>query len=163
MKEKLKSSRGLTLVEMLCAVAVLTLLVLILNSGFHLALTSYRNLTIRSETALLLSTLSNALADDLRYARDIKTSTDDRLISYSSDSYNGDKNSTSLEVDSDTGYVTANGMRILPAGAYGNGAYRVAKLDITWREGLFTLTLAVSQTGGTVSAETEFTVRSLSG
>ena len=72
MRKKLSRSEGLTLVEMLAAVVILVLLGLILNAGLHMALNSYRTMCAQSETELLLSTLLNTLADDLRYASDVE-------------------------------------------------------------------------------------------
>lgn len=165
MREKLRDEQGLTLVELLCTVAILILLGLVLNTGLQMAMRSYQDMTAQSEVQMLLSTLSDALADDLRYATDVHTDADGKLQSYSSDSYG----IASLKIDSSNGQVMANGKRVLPAGAYGNGAYRAAPrdgsddLDVTYDNGFFKVKLKVEQTNGTVSAMTEFTVRCLNG
>ena len=52
MKKKLKSSAGFSLVEMLCAVAVLMLLCVMLNSGLSAAMKTYYDLTAEAETPL---------------------------------------------------------------------------------------------------------------
>lgn len=165
MREKLRDEQGLTLVEMLCAVAILILLGLMLNTGLQMAVRSYQDITARSEVQLLLSTLSDALADDLRYARDVETEDDGTLLRYSSDSYNSG-GQASLEIGGN-GQVTAGGKRVLPSGAYGNGAYVVKSMKITYESqaggSFFTVQLKVGQTEGEISAETEFTVRCLSG
>lgn len=174
MRKKLRSERGLTLVELLCTVVILMLLGLMLNTGLQMAMRSYQDMTAQSEVQMLLSTLSDALADDLRYATDVTTKSDTEsgqklLDCYSSDSYGS---SSSLTIDN--GQVMANGKRVLPAGAYGNGAYKLADddedgngcadgLEITYADGLFKVKLKVEQTNGTVSAGTEFTVRCLNG
>ena len=67
-RKKLKDIGGLTMVEMLCAVIILVLLVLMMNTGMHMAVRNYYSLTSESETELLLSSLTDALADKLRYA-----------------------------------------------------------------------------------------------
>lgn len=67
MKEKLENAGGLTLVEMLCAVAILVLLCLLMSTGMQMAVRSYDRLTAESETRLLLGSLSDALIDKLRY------------------------------------------------------------------------------------------------
>lgn len=166
MRDKLRNEQGLTLVEMLCAVIILILLALMLNTGLQMAVHSYRDITARSEVQLLLSTLSDALADDLRYARDVVTDSGGTLMSYSSDSYN-DGGRASLEINSDSGQVMAGGKRVLPAGAYGNGAYRVREMNITYETradgSFFTISLKVGQAEGDISAGTEFAVRCLSG
>ena len=64
MRKKLDSSGGFTLVEMLCAVAILTLLCLMLGTGMQAAMETYREITAESETQLLLNTLVDANADD---------------------------------------------------------------------------------------------------
>ena len=56
MRKKLNSESGLTLVEMLCAVAILVLLVLLLSTGMQMALRTYRDIVAQSEVDLLLST-----------------------------------------------------------------------------------------------------------
>lgn len=68
MRKKLRNAGGLTLVEMLCAVAILVLLCLMMNTGMRMAVKSYDRLTVESETKLLLGSLSDALIDKLRYA-----------------------------------------------------------------------------------------------
>lgn len=49
MRKKLNSESGLTLVEMLCAVAILVLLVLLLSTGMQMALRTYRDIVAQSE------------------------------------------------------------------------------------------------------------------
>ena len=73
MKKKLKSSAGFSLVEMLCAVAVLMLLCVMVNTGLSVAMKTYFDLTAESETQLLLNTLTDAIAGELRYAHETKT------------------------------------------------------------------------------------------
>lgn len=168
MRRKLRSERGLTLVELLCTVVILMLLGLMLNTGLQMALRSNQDMTAQSEAQLLLSTLSSALADDLRYATNVEPKAGGELISYDSDSYGS---GASLKIDPSSGQVLANGKRVLPGGAYGNGAYEVVPrdgspdkaLDITYADGLFRIKLKVKQVNGEISAETEFTVRCLNG
>ena len=163
MKQKLRDNSGLTLIEMLCAVALLVLLVLILNTGLELSLRSYRDLTAEAETQLLLSTLADALADDLRYARDVAVDADGKVTFNSG---------AALGVN-DRGQLTSGGKLVLPPGAYGDGgyaddgskkgAYEVGEPGVSYDSGCFTIKLEVSQMGGGISAQAEFTVRCLNG
>lgn len=73
--KKIHDQRGFTLVEMMAAVLVLILLILLLNTGLNLAIKSYRDMTAEAETQLLLSSVSDVLSDELRYARDIVLTT----------------------------------------------------------------------------------------
>lgn len=156
MRRKLREESGLTLVEMLCAAAVLILLGLMLNTGMQMAVRSYRTMIARSETQLLLFTLADALSDDLRYAQEVETGAGEELLSYQ-DASGG---TVSLSVGTD-GQAYAGDKRVLPPGAYGKGAYEVQEMDIRFDGDCFAVTLKVGQREGEVSAETALTVRCL--
>lgn len=83
---RLRDSGGFTLVELLAACVVLILLGLILSAGLSVAAKSYHDVTAESEAQLLLSTLADAVMDDLRFARDLELNGSE-LVSYTSDSY----------------------------------------------------------------------------
>lgn len=130
MTRKWKDSRGLTLVEMLCAVVILVLLGLLINTGLQLAVHSYQDVTAQEELELLAASLSDALADDLRYAKTpIKAASGDTLLEYHSERYNiSGTTSTKLSIGKgeenggkDKGQLYANDYRVLPSGAYGSG------------------------------------------
>lgn len=162
MKKKLKDNGGLTLVEMLCVIPILMLLCLLANTGFNMAVDSLRERTAGSETQLLLSSLSNALADKLRYC----VVTEDT---------SGGTNWSIGEVEVTDGKVTVGGKKLLFDGAYGNdgtyGAdtrYTVETAEVTAATGgprpIFTVKLKVRGTPEVtkhIEAETTFTVRCL--
>ena len=155
MKKKLKSSAGFSLVEMLCAVAVLMLLCVMLNSGLSVAMKTYFDLTAEAETQLLLNSLTNAIAGELRYAHEAGGAEDGGLT------YNGGHPLTLNESD---GHVYAGGVELLPqadaatgrGGAYKNGDYQVKVMDIGYDRdtACFTLKLEVGWKDGGVSAKT---------
>lgn len=166
MKKKLSSRKGFSLVEMLAATMVLVLLVLILNVGLNLSVKSYRTMTAESETQLLLSSVTNVLSDELRYARDIVTKTEatedteglsgnlDRFLSVSY----GRNTALSLK----EGQLYANGKRMLAAGAYGNGTYQIERLKITYDEQAETFALEIKVSGvDDITAETALSIRPL--
>jgi len=151
MREKLKDSGGVTLVEMLCAVVILILLGLMLNTGLQMAVKSYREITAESETQLLLNSLVDAIAGELRCAHEVTGSG-------AGFTYNGGR-SLSLS----DGQVVVDGQQLLPTdkngkgGAYHGGAYRVTEMNITYDkdESCFTITdLRVEWKNGNISAET---------
>lgn len=156
MRRKLRETAGLTLVEMLAAVAVLVLLGLMLNTGIQMAVRSYRTMIACSEVELLLSTLADALGDDLRYAQEVETDDGGRLKTYQDAS--GD--TVSLVIGPD-GQVYAGDKRVLPPGAYGRGAYVVKTMDIGFAEECFNVALEVGQKTGEISGERTLTVRCL--
>lgn len=127
MRKKLKDSGGLTMVETLCAVAILVLLCLMMNTGIHMAVTNYRALTSESETRLLLSSLSDALADKLRYCVVYV----DESGAYESCFVGGVRSEDAIKVDDnhrlkvtvkdpDGGPGAKKDVDLLPEGAYGN-------------------------------------------
>lgn len=156
MRRKLREKSGLTLVEMLAAVAVLILLGLMLNTGMQMAVRSYRTMIAHSEVQLLLSTLADALGDDLRYAQEVETDAGGKLRTYQDAS--GD--TVSLVIGPD-GQAYAGDKRVLPPGAYGRGAYEVKTMEIGFAEECFTVALEVGQKTGEISDERTFMVRCL--
>lgn len=161
MRKKLNSESGLTLVEMLCAVAILVLLVLLLSTGMQMALRTYRDIVAQSEVDLLLSTAVDAIADDLRYAQDVSKS--GANFTYTSDSFGKDASIIVSGDEKSKGQIMVGGMRLLPTGAYGlNRAYEVAEMkinpggldDSAAKEITFTINLTVKTTDGRISAAT---------
>lgn len=162
MKKKLKDSSGLTLVEMLCATAILVLLCLMLNSGLSMAIKTYQGITAESETQLLLSSLSDALADKLRYCVVYTDGTDPTGLSI------GD-----IAAPEPEGMVLVGGKELLPDGAYGNpdgfykGNYQVTMGSTALKDiyqpdtNSFTITLTVKDVNLGISKTTELTVRCL--
>ena len=155
--KKLRNRQGVTLVEMTVAAGVLALLGLVLHTGLFMAQDSYNKMVEESESRLLLSTLSNLLSDELRYARKVVTNDEGVLQRYTS--INHGRNTT-LSI-SQEGQLEANNRRMLSSGAYGNGVYRIEDFIVTYdADSVFQVTLKV--TGDhTISKETSFSVRCL--
>lgn len=167
MRKKLKDTGGLTFVELLCAVCILVLLCLMMSTCLNMAVNSYRSITAESETELLVSSISDALADKLRYC----------VMTETPGGYTCSIGEVGLDTD---GRVTVTGSdpsdvrQLLPDGAYGAsgdfamgyiGKYKVTTLDITpsvsGTEVTFEIKLEVQQVSGSIGAEREFTVRCL--
>lgn len=166
MKRKLRSGKGLSLVETLAAVVILLLLGLLLNAGLRMAAGSYFELTARSETGLLLSTAGNALTDELRFADNVRLEGEGCV--YDSSSFGMDSR---LVLQDGQIYVrSASGegggeepKRLLPPGAYRWGEYQVTELKIVYHEesACFDVVLEVKEAEGDIGAKAEFTVRCL--
>lgn len=154
MRQKLKNASGFSLVEMLCAVAVLMLLCVMLNSGLSAAMKTYFDLTAEAETQLLLNSLTNAIAGELRYAHEAASGADGKPA------YNG---GSTLRLGQD-GQVYVGDKELLPkekdstkrGGAYKNGDYQVDTMDITYDQATacFNLELKVSWKNSGISAQT---------
>lgn len=70
--KKLKSKSGMTLLEILVSLLILTLLVTAMGTGMHSAMRVYREARFESESAALAGIINTALGDILRHAEDIK-------------------------------------------------------------------------------------------
>ena len=69
---KLKDKKGLTLVEMLCTVAILVLVSMVMVLGVQLGVRSYAKSVSYSEAQVLCSTLTTTISDELRYSGTLK-------------------------------------------------------------------------------------------
>lgn len=159
MRKKLRDSSGLTMVETLCAAAILVLLCLMMNTGIHMAVTNYRTLTGEAEAQLLLSSLSDALADKLRYCVVTESKVPPQSIG-------------EVRVSTDH-QVTVGGDKLLPEGAYGEPKadgtrrYQVTDASVTeppyavGAKPVFTVRLEVKDTQTNLSKEANLTVRCL--
>ena len=169
LRNKLRARKGLTMVEMLAAVVVLTLLCLALNSGMNVAMHAYRTMVAEAETQTLLSTASTAIVEELRYAKPTDFS-GNTLTQYTSAHYG---QYASIDINNKGELVVRNatdsvdGHPVLSSGVYGkSGVYKLSFGDdgITYDPAtkLFTFTLRAEQKD-LASAEETFTVRCLNG
>lgn len=161
MRKKLKSTSGLTFVEMLCATGILFLLVLMMSTGMQMALASYRTHTGDAETQLLLNSLTDALADKLRYC--VVTKKAGGTV----------ENSIGVVAVDANGHVTVGGKELLSEGAYGEKntdskrRYQVTEASVTssgytvGTQPVFTVTLKAEDTQTGISKGTMLTVRCL--
>lgn len=160
LRQKLKSSRGLTLVEMVAAAGVLALLGMMLNTGLFMAQDSYNKMTGEAESQLLLSTLTNLLSNELRYARDVETDGSGKLQRYTSVNYG---RNTTLSLNENK-QLEANSRQMLSGGSYGNGAYEITDWSITYSPDTYMFEVDLTVSGHySISNHTEFSVRCLNG
>lgn len=164
MRGKLNNQQGLTLVEMLCAVIILILLGLILNTGLQLSVKAYDDMTAETETELLLSTAADSLADVLRFAERAETKLDG-TVKFVHPSFGAGTDGSGIEVSVDgDGKLLVGGKQLLPPGAYRNGIYVIADdMELTYSEttGCFTVKLRAKEKDGEIFAEQTFTVKCL--
>ena len=165
MRKKLREEAGLTLMELMAATMILTLLVMILGSGLQMVLNTYETMIAHSETEILLSTAVDTLADDLRYAWEVGDSNDENVsFIYNSDSYG---NETQLRLSDDGKLMAEVGekkLRVLASGVYGSRLaykeYQVTQLNIDYtrndetHEIIFTIVMTVGTADGSISAST---------
>ena len=135
MRKKLKDTGGLTMVEMLCAVAILVLLCLMMNTGISMAVKSYQDITAESETQLLLSSLSDALADKLRYCVVTDNGDGSYTTSIGAVTVSPAPPDPTAPSAIPEGVVLVGGNRLLPDSAYGDsGGGYIGKYTVTEAE-----------------------------
>lgn len=71
LKSKLGGKRGFSLTELLITIVVLALLTVAINVGIGGAGIAYKKITLSSEASVLVSTVSEAVSDELSYATKI--------------------------------------------------------------------------------------------
>lgn len=131
--KKLRSRRGMTLTEVLVALLILSLVTVGVAAGVSASLRVYRQATESSDAQMLVSTLSTALMDELRYARDI-SGTD--TPTFTSDTFG----ESSLVGVAD-GRITVGGQKLLSDAAY--AGLRVKTVEVTYADGVFHVELTV--------------------
>ncbi len=75
MKEKLRSSRGMTLTELLVALAIMSLIGVSMTVGINSAVKVYRDATRVYEAETLCGTILTYLEDEFRFGRNIRNKT----------------------------------------------------------------------------------------
>lgn len=155
LKHKLASRRGVTLSEMLVTVAILGLVTLAVSVGISSALRVYNQSVTLSDAQTLTSTLTQAIMDELRYARDIKTNEEGALSSYTSMDYGLN---AAFSADAEQ-HITVGGKALVGSGAYaGLGAGAEISYDSSTR--CFTVKLTIFQGTEALRLNT-FSVRAL--
>lgn len=157
LKRKLRARAGMTLTELLAAIAIMALLGTAISVGTSAALRVYRASTAVSEAGVLKSTLAAAIMDELRYATDIDAGASP--VTYRSATYG--KN-VSITVDSE-GRLLVKGDSIKePQPLVGSKTYTsgltVKALDIVYGEGVFTVTLTVGDADGELTSTAAFKI-----
>ncbi len=122
LKNKLKKSKGFSLVELLFSIIILMLSTTVIIQCFNLGLGNVIRETRASEAQLLCSALTSSLQNELTYARDITLSDDKKtLVSYFSSSR---RMGADMEIAVDNGEIiirnTENAADIYPLVASSN-------------------------------------------
>lgn len=129
---KLRSRQGMTLTEVLVALLILSLVTVGVAAGVGASVRVYRQAAEASDAQMLTSTLSTALMDELRYARDIQADG-----SFTSDTFG---EGSSVEVSD--GRITVGGEKLLSDAAYA-GLRVKDSITVTYAGGVFHVELTV--------------------
>lgn len=162
--EKRRFQKGFSLMEVLAATLVLLLIASALAVGIPASLSTYQQVTATAEATTLLSTLSQSLADELRYAQNIKLQSDlHTLSSFTSAVYgqgikpvalNGFIQMEHTALLAGEGTIDTTNYPLLSEAVYTKGL-QASIGDITYAENTFSLNLAVYLPANTINANTE--------
>lgn len=152
---KLRTRRGMTLTEILAAVLILALVAAGTAAGVGTSLRIYRQSVALSDAQTLSATLSIALMDELRYAREPGGT---GPATFTSSTF-GPKVSVGAN---DDGRVTVGGRELIGSGAYA-GLTADAGVYYTADTGLFSVTVKVCRADSDLIRQVSFSVRPLNG
>lgn len=159
MKHKRKA--GMTLVELLCALAVLLLLSAVMVLGVSLGVRHLDRSMAGSEAQVLCATLRTAVSDELRYAGFLYYDDGGQLTGFFSQNYGGEMASTGFETD-ENGQILLGGQRLLPKKAYPHGLRARVTLSYDQATRLFSATVTVTDRNDSAElAKTAFQVKKL--
>lgn len=155
LKRKLRSRAGMTLTELLAAMAVLALLGTAIGAGTSAATRVYRQSTTFSEAAVLASTLTEAIADELRYATGLPETDTPDDPSFTSQTY-GKGVSITNGIDDDAGHLMIGSHALVGSRTYTSGL--TAVVDIEWKDKAFDVTLTINDASAVKQKEAKFSI-----
>lgn len=158
MKQKKKA--GLTMVELLCALAVLLLVAACMVVGVSLAVRSYDRSLASSEAQVLCATLQTTVSDELRYSGTLFYDQTGRLTGFFSQEHGGEDAKDGFQTD-ENGQILLGGTKLLPKKAYPHGLRAAVTVDYDRATRLFSVTVTVTDAQGTELSSTSFQVEKL--
>ncbi len=154
--QKLRSRLGMTLAETLTALAVFAILSVALVVGTTAAWKVYQKAVVASEARTLQSTLIQSLADELRYARNIRQQ-DGGTVVFDSEVFG-----MGVSVTASDGKIQIGTYDLLPEKTYTKGLK--ASAEVAYENGVFTVTLTIThELLPGAGRQTTFHVRALNG
>ena len=152
----------MTLVELLCALAVVLLVSAGMVLGVSLAVRSYERSVTNSEAQVLCSTLQTIVNDELRYAGTLEYENGRVVGFFFSQNHPDADNQQSEFTTDDEGRVLLGGQKLLPNNAYPHGLRASVELKDYGKETrIFTAVITVKDRGGDTLAQTELQVKQL--
>lgn len=168
---KKMNNKGFTLVETLCAIVMMILVTAIIVGGLQFTTNNFSKLMSVSEAQVMSKTLSTAIADELRYASDIKSDQysnykGDKVVTYKNTNYGSDNDTFDPFIDVDKeGHIVViendkieNSTKIVSDKVYTYG--NTANVEISYSEEkcIFSVKLEIKNSNGDVLKTTNFDV-----
>lgn len=146
--QKLRSSRGFTLLETLIAVGILAIVVTVISTGMPVALHVYKEAVASSEAGVLASTLTEAIADEFRWATDPQTDG-----TYTSAVYG---RGAKITVDDD-GHLMIGAYPLVGERAYTNNL-KISTFEYAYTDGKIAVKFAIADPDGKERKSVQFQI-----
>lgn len=156
--DKLKDNRGISLTELLSSIIIMLLSAAILTVGVRLGAKAYSESVSASEAQVLCATLTNIIADELRYAGTTAVEADGSVKFFSQTFGSENEEGLSFETNEE-GQLMLGTNRVLSKRAYPYGLKAETQITYSEDSGIFGVKLRVYSAGGTELAATGFDVR----
>ena len=158
--KKLKSKRGMTLIELLCGIVVLLLITSLLTVGVRFGVKTYRTSMASSQAQTLCSTITTAITDKLRYCGNVSASGDKIFIKDIGSVYGDAESGGVFKVED--GEVLLGSKKLLGSKAYPEGL-RVDQLRLDYASDtrIFSVSFIVTDSAGTELAASDFQVQKI--
>lgn len=141
--KKLRSRRGMTITELLVSVLLVVLLSGAILVGTNTALRTYRQSVGLSRAQTALSTLMQAVGDELRLASKVQVT--DGVVSYTS----ARKNTQAVRLSLSTkGELLVDNALLVTDGVYANGTLQVSKFSLGYQDQVFNVSITVTGEDG---------------
>jgi len=153
MREKLRASKGLTMVELLVTLMIVSLIGLSLTAGINSAVTVYRDSTRLFEAETLCGTILTCLEDEFRFSRNIHKNAAGEAV-FDSQTFGGE-----VKVSVEEGKILIGGFPLLGDKAYTSGL-RVLEEDckIDYNEAKDQVSITIAVSSDVTKARVEHTV-----
>ncbi len=162
MREKLRSSKGMTLTELLVALAVVSLIGVSLTAGVNSAVKVYQDSTRLFEAETLCGTILTYLEDEFRFGRNIDTDPANGTVVFDSQAFGKGVRVIVGDTDDNDGKILIgkdkdSGLELLSDRAYTSGL-RVNECNITYSSGQVKIEVAVGPDASKTYVEHTVTV-----
>ena len=158
--KKLREKRGMTLIEMLCAVLLLLIMSGMLTLGVSFAVRTYRDSMQSSQAQELCSTITAAISDKLRYCGSVSKNGDSIFIQDVGSVSSGEGEIFSLNESGEITLDAAGTKKLLGSRSYPRGL-RVEELRMTYDSdsGIFSVSFRITDGRDRELAGSDFDVK----
>ena len=150
-----RKNRGFTLTELLVSLAIVGLIGVAIAAGMPTAMKVYRQVTLSAEASTLSGSLTNLIADELRFSSSVTGGGD--ALRFDSMNYG-----PQVALTSENGRVLLGETALIPASAYTSDLF--SDISLTYENHVFHVTLILYTLNGETTqtwVEQEFSVSPL--